>query len=70
MCSSIVGDIFEKEHVKEWSYELAIDHLQRPTTLSLESLGLLMEFPQDHFTLDALGGQRGGEIDGVMDGDI
>ena len=29
-----------------------------------------MEFSQDHFTLDALGGKRGGEIDGVVDGDI
>ena len=29
-----------------------------------------MEFTQDHFTLDALRGQRGGEIDGVVDGDI
>ena len=29
-----------------------------------------MEFPQDHFTLDALGGKRGGEIDGVVDEDI
>ena len=29
-----------------------------------------MEFPHDHFTLDALGGPRGGEIYGVVDGDI
>ena len=49
---------------------MARDHFQRPTALSLESLGLLMEFPQDHFTLDALGGQRGCEIDGVVDGNI
>ena len=45
-------------------------YLHRPTTLSLWSLRLLMECPQDHFTLDALEGQGGGEKDGVMGGDI
>ena len=49
---------------------MARDHLQRPTTLSFENLGLLMAFPQDQFTLDALGRQRGCEIDGVVDGEI
>ena len=44
--------------------------LHRPTTLSLWSLGLLMECPQDHFTFDALGGQGGGESDRVVDGNI
>ena len=67
MYCRIMGDIFDKDHVKEWSYELARDYLQSPTMLSSELLGLLMEFPQDHFILDALGGQRGGEIDGVLD---
>ena len=66
MYCSIMGDIFDKGHVKEWSYDLARDYLQRPTTLSFESLGLLMEYPQDHVPR----GQRGGEIDGVVDGDI
>ena len=69
MCSSIMGDVFDNEHVKEWSYELAGAYLHRPTTLSLGSLGLLMECPQDHFTLDALGGQ-GGDNDEVMDENI
>ena len=27
MYCSIMGDIFDKEHVKEWSYELARDYL-------------------------------------------
>ena len=45
MCSSIMGDVFDKEHVKEWSYELARAYLHRPTMLSLGSLGLLMECP-------------------------
>ena len=27
-----------------------------------------MEFPQDHFTIDALGEKEGSEIDGVVDG--
>ena len=29
-----------------------------------------MEYPQDHFRLDSLGGKRGGEDDGVVDGNI
>ena len=70
MYSSIFRDIFNNEHVKERSYELAGSYLHRPTTLSLWSLDLLMECPQDHFTFDALGGQGGGENDGVMNGDI
>ena len=44
--------------------------LQRPTALSLRSLGLLMECSQDHFTYDALGEQVGVERDRVVDGDI
>ena len=56
VCSSIVGDIFDNKHVKERSYELSGSYLHRPTTLSLESMGLLMEYPQDHFTFDAIGG--------------
>ena len=59
--SSIVGDEFGNEHVKEWIYELEGAYLQRPTMLSLGSLGVLMECPQNHFTYDALGGQGGGE---------
>ena len=70
ICISIMGDVFDNEHVKEWSYELVGAYLHRPTTLSLWSWDLLMECPQDHFTFDALGGQRGGENDGVVDGDI
>ena len=68
--SSIVGDVFDNGHVKEWSYELAGAYLHRPIVLSLWSLGLLMECPQDHFKFDALGGQGGGENDEVVDGDI
>ena len=70
MYSNIMGGIFDKEHVKGWGYELEKTYLHGPTTLSLRSLGLLMEYPQDYFTLDALGGQGGGENDGVMDGNI
>ena len=44
--------------------------LQRPTTLSLGSLGLLVECSQDHFTYDAFDEQVGDESDGVVDGDI
>ena len=56
ICSSIMGDVFDNEHVKEWSYEFAGAYLHRTTTLSLGSWGLLMEYSQDHFPLDALGG--------------
>ena len=41
--SSIMVDDFDISHVKEWSYEMTGALLQRPTTLSLGSLGLLME---------------------------
>ena len=44
MCSSIMGDIFDKEHVKEWSYELAGAYLHGLRMLSLESRGLLLEY--------------------------
>ena len=44
--------------------------LQRPTTLSLGSLGLLMECSHDHFIYDALDGHVGDESDGVVDGGI
>ena len=70
MCSRIMGDVFDKEHVKEWSYELAGVYFHGPTTLSLWSLDLFMECPQDHFTFDALGGQGGGENDEAVDGNI
>ena len=49
--SSIVEDVFDNEHVKEWSYELEGAYLLRPSALSLWSLGLLMECPLDRFTL-------------------
>ena len=32
---SIMGGVFDIEHVKEWSYELVGAYLRRPTTLSL-----------------------------------
>ena len=70
MCSSIMGDVFDKDNVNEWSYELLGAYLHGSIALSLGSLGLLMECPQDHFTLDALGGQGGGENDEVVDGNI
>ena len=41
--SSIMVDDFGIWHVKEWSYEMTGALLQRPTSLSLGSLGLLME---------------------------
>jgi len=70
LCSSIVRDVFDNGHVKEWIYESVGAYLHRPTTMSLWSLSLLMECPQDHFTFDALGGQGGGENDGVVYGFI
>ena len=45
-------------------------YLHGPITLSPWSWGLLVEYPQDHSTFDALDEQGGGEIDGVVDGDI
>ena len=35
---SIMGGVFDIEHVKEWSYELAGAYFHRPKTLSLWSL--------------------------------
>ena len=35
VCSSIMEDVFDNEHVKEWSYVLAGAYLHRPKTLSL-----------------------------------
>ena len=34
LCSSIVRDVFDNGHVKEWSYELAGAYLHRPTSLA------------------------------------
>ena len=68
--SSTMGGFFDNDHVNEWSYEVARDYLHRPTALSLWSLDLLMECPQDHFTFDALDGKGGDERDGVVDGNI
>ena len=45
-------------------------YFHSPTTLSLWSWGLLMDYSQDHFSFDALGEKRGGEEDEVVDGDI
>ena len=59
--SKIMGDAFDILHVKDWSHELEGAYLHRPTTLPLWSWGLLMEYPQDHFTLHALDGQRRGK---------
>ena len=61
ICSSIMGDAFEILHVKDWSYLLMGAYFHRPTTLSLWSWGLLMEYPQDHFSFDSLDEQRGGK---------
>lgn len=63
-------DDFDMWDVKSWSYEMTGALLQSPTTLSLGSLGLLMECSQDHFIYDALDGHAGDESDGLMDGDI
>ena len=40
--SSIMGGVFDNDHVKKWGYELAGAYLHRPTALSLWSLDLLM----------------------------
>ena len=61
VCSSIMGDVFDNKHVKEWSYVLTRAYLHRPTTLSPWGMDLLMKYPQDHFTFEALDGQGGGE---------
>jgi len=45
MCNIIMGDIFDKEHAKKWSYELTGAYLHRPIVLSLWSIELLMECP-------------------------
>ena len=70
MCSNIMGEVFNNVHIKEWGYDWAGAYFHRPIALSLGSLGLLMECPQDNFTFVALGGQGGGESDEVVDGDI
>ena len=70
ICSNIMGDAFDILHVKDWSYELMGAYFHRPIALSLWSWDLLMEYSQDHFSFDALGEQRGGEEDDVVDGDI
>ena len=54
MCSNIMGDVFDKEHVKRRSYEITEASMQEPITLSLGSLDCLMECSQDHFTYYAL----------------
>ena len=58
ICNNIMVDDFDIGHVKEWSYEIIVALLQRPTTLSLGSLGLLMECPQGHFTYDEIDGKN------------
>ena len=70
MCSNIMGGAFDIRHAKYWSHDLEGAYLHRPIVLPLWSWGLLMEYPQDHFTLDALDGKRGGKKDEVVDGDI
>ena len=44
--SNIMVDEFDIFHVKEWSHEMTGALLQRPTTLSLGSMYLLMECPR------------------------
>ena len=61
------NDDFDMRVVKGGSYELARPYLHRPTTLSLGSLGCLMECSQDHFIYDALNGHVGDESDGVVE---
>ena len=43
ICSSIIGGIFDKDHVKQLSYELAGAYLHRPTALFLWSVDLFMD---------------------------
>ena len=68
--SSITRGFFDKEHVKEQSLVVTGAYLHELTALSLWNRDLWMECPQDHFTLYALGDQRGDQIDGEVDGDI
>ena len=68
--SSITRGVFDKEHVKEQSFVLTGAYLHELTAFSLGSKDLWVECPQDHFTLDALGEQGGGEDDRVVDRDI
>ena len=82
MYCRIMRNIFEKEHVKEWSLILMRAYGYRPTTLSLWSSDLWMKCAQwkcggsithrsqDHFIFVALDGKRGGEMDEVVDGVI
>ena len=70
MHCSIMGDVFDKEHVKEQSLILTGAYLYELTALSLGSRDLWMECPEDLFTLDALGEQGGGDDDRVVDRDI
>ena len=70
VCSNIMEDVFDNEKVKERRYAFAGAYLHRPTMLSLWSMNLWMECPQDHSTLGALDGKEGGEKYGVMDGDL
>ena len=37
VCGRIMGGVFDIEHIKGWSYELARAYLHRPTALSLWS---------------------------------
>ena len=64
---NIMGGVFDIEHVRECIHELEGAYFHRPTTLSLWSMDLWMECPQDHSTLGALYGQGRGEKDGEMD---
>ena len=67
---SIMGDIFDNEHVKEQSLVLTGAYLHELTTLSLWRRDFWVECPQDHFTLYALGEQGGGDDDVIVDRDI
>ena len=53
ICSSIMAHEFSIWNVKEWSYEMIGALSQRPTTLSLGSMYLLMDYSKRgmyHFT--------------------
>ena len=52
-------------HFEEGSFEMIVALLQRPTTLSLESMDYLLECFQSHFTSDIFWRHVGDEHEGV-----
>ena len=66
----MMGGVFDKIHVKYGSFEMTVALLQRPSTLSLESLSYLLECLPSHFTSDIFWRHVDDEHDRVMEGSI